>query len=69
MVNKLAAGYLALDLMPEISKEGQSWRFMGIYCKNREEWIFSDLATIRQSGTTIAFYDTLGPSAVQFVIN
>ena len=55
--------------MPEIEAEDQIWRFMGIYAKNREEWILSDLATLRQSGTTIAFYDTLGPAAVQFVIN
>ena len=42
---------------------------MGIYSKNREEWTFSHLATLRQSGTVIAFYDTLGPSAIEFVIN
>lgn len=44
------------------------WKFMGIFSKNREEWIFSDLATVRQGGTTIAFYDTLGPAAVQYII-
>lgn len=44
------------------------YRFMGIYAKNREEWTFSDLATMRSSGTIIAFYDTLGPAAVEFVI-
>ena len=42
---------------------------MGIYSQNREEWAFTDLATIRQSGTVIAFYDTLGPAAIEFVIN
>ena len=41
---------------------------MGIYAKNREEWAFTDLATLRQGGTVIAFYDTLGPAAVEFVI-
>ena len=41
---------------------------MGIYSKNREEWTFTDLASIRQSGTTVAFYDTLGPAAVEYVI-
>lgn len=41
---------------------------MGIYAKNREEWTLSDMACMRMSGTTIAFYDTLGPSAVEFVI-
>ena len=54
--------------MPEIEAEGSIWRFMGIYAKNREEWLFSYLATARQSATAIAFYDTLGPSAIEFVI-
>lgn len=54
--------------MPEVEEEGQMWRFMGIYAKNREEWIFTDLAALRQSGTAIAFYDTLGPAAIEFVI-
>ena len=41
---------------------------MGVYAKNREEWTISDMASLRQSGTTIAFYDTLGPAAVEYVI-
>jgi long-chain acyl-CoA synthetase len=41
---------------------------MGVYAKNREEWTLSDMACMRMSGTTIAFYDTLGASAVEFVI-
>jgi len=54
--------------MPEVKEEGKTWKFMGIYAKNREEWILSSMACMRQSGTTIAFYDTLGASAVEFVI-
>lgn len=68
IVNYLAAGFVHLNLMPEVEEEGQMWRFMGIYAKNREEWIFTDLAALRQSGTAIAFYDTLGPAAIEFVI-
>jgi long-chain acyl-CoA synthetase len=57
-----------LNLLPETEGEGKKWKFMGIYAKNREEWTLSDMASMRQSGTTIAFYDTLGASAVEFVI-
>lgn len=42
---------------------------MGIYAKNREEWVTTDIANIRSSVVTVAFYDTLGPDAVSFVIN
>jgi long-chain acyl-CoA synthetase len=57
-----------LNLLPEVVAEENVWKFMGIYAKNREEWTFTDLAVLRQSGTVIAFYDTLGPSSVEFVI-
>ena len=68
IVNNLAAGMAHLELMPMVEQEGGAWRFMGIYAKNREEWTITDLAALRQSGTVIAFYDTLGPAAVEFVI-
>lgn len=41
---------------------------MGIFAKNREEWILTDIANMINSVVTIAFYDTLGPAAVEFVI-
>jgi long-subunit acyl-CoA synthetase (AMP-forming) len=52
-----------LNLLPDILAEGQIYRFLGIYSKNREEWTISELASVCQSGTTIAIYDTLGPQA------
>lgn len=55
--------------MPEVEEAGEKKKFMGVYSKNREEWLISDLASMCQSGTTIAFYDTLGPSAVEFILN
>lgn len=68
-VTNLARGFIALDMMPDIDSEGRSWKFMGTYSKNRPEWVLADLASASIGGTTIAFYDTLGPQAVEFVIN
>lgn len=42
---------------------------MGIYAKNREEWVTVDIGNVQNSVITVAFYDTLGPDAVSFVIN
>ena len=56
-----------LNLMPLIENEG-SWKFMGILSKNRWEWTVTELASVRQSGTTVAFYDTLGPASVEYII-
>jgi long-chain acyl-CoA synthetase len=41
---------------------------MGILSKNRWEWTVTELASVRQGGTTVAFYDTLGPAAVEYII-
>ena len=67
-VTNLARGYKALNLMEDIVGEGRTWNFMGIYSKNRPEWVLTDLAAAMIGGTTIAFYDTLGPAAIDFVI-
>jgi long-subunit acyl-CoA synthetase (AMP-forming) len=61
-------GYIALNLTPTIVNDGKPYKFVGIYGKNREEWVFTHLANYFNTTTTAAFYDTLGPSAVEFVI-
>jgi long-chain acyl-CoA synthetase len=48
-------------LTPDTEEDGMTFQFMGIYAKNREEWVIVDIANIMNSVTTIAFYDTLGP--------
>ena len=55
-------------MMEDINSEGKTWNFMGIYAKNRPEWVLTDLAATTLRGTSVAFYDTLGPLAVEFVI-
>ena len=42
---------------------------MGIFAKNREEWAVIDIACIRSSCTIVPFFDSLGPSALTFVLN
>lgn len=42
---------------------------MGIFSKNREEWATVDLACMGSSVTIIPFFDSLGPSALIFVLN
>lgn len=46
-MNEIAAGYQALNLLPEVFEEGKNWKFMGIYAKNREEWVCTHMAAIR----------------------
>ena len=42
---------------------------IGVQAKNREEWAFVSIANIFNSCTTVAFYDTLGAQASQYIIN
>jgi long-chain acyl-CoA synthetase len=48
-------------MMPDVDADGKTWNFLGIYAKNRPEWVLCDLASTAINGTSIAFYDTLGP--------
>lgn len=42
---------------------------MGIFGKNREEWVVINLACLRNSVTIVPFFDSLGHDALKFVIN
>lgn len=50
-------------------KEDREFGFMGIYAKNREEWVVSDLACMFNDITSVPLYDTLGAGALEFIIN
>ena len=38
--------------MEDIEGDGKKWNFMGIYSKNRPEWVLTDLAATTLGGTT-----------------
>ena len=44
-------------------------KYIGIYAKNREEWVLVDLAAGFDSAISVSYYDTLGPDSVSFVTN
>jgi len=41
---------------------------VGIFAKNREEWMFLDVACALYKYTAIPLYDTLGPESISYVI-
>ncbi|CAG7731795.1 unnamed protein product, partial [Allacma fusca] len=43
--------------------------FIGIYSKNRVEWVLADLGVTSFSMSSVPLYDTLGPSACHFIIS
>jgi len=66
---EIAAGCMALDLVPEVQAEGTTYRFIGIQSKNRAEWAVQHVANMHMGVTTVALYDTLGAEASRYVID
>ncbi|CAK4617239.1 hypothetical protein LEN26_013020 [Aphanomyces euteiches] len=42
---------------------------VGIFSKNRAEWILTEVACNRMSYKLVPLYDTLGPTAIPFIVN
>ncbi len=58
-----------LNLCPEIQYENKKNKLLGIYSKNREEWVISYLGCQLNSITVVTLYDTLGVNAIEFILN
>lgn len=48
------------ELVTPVEMEGEDYLFMGIYAKNCEEWMLTDLACVQGNLTSVCLYDTLG---------
>ena len=67
-------GITKLKLCPEISVKDEilvekNMRFMGIYSRNREEWIIGSIGCQMDSITIVTLYDTLGKNSIEFILN
>ena len=68
-------GITKLELCPEILVNDESlggekkMRFMGIYSRNREEWIIGSFGCQMDSITIVTLYDTLGMKSIEFILN
>ena len=70
MVREFSIGLMSLGLCPEVeSPKDGLFKFLGIYSKNREEWIVADLAAHLNSVTVVTFYDTLGDDTIGYVLD
>ena len=67
--DKVGSAIMNKDLAPMEHDDlsGEDFRFVGIFAKNREEWVEVDIACVFQGITTIPIYDTLGREAMKFV--
>ncbi|OMJ84629.1 hypothetical protein SteCoe_14221 [Stentor coeruleus] len=63
---KLGFGLHQLGLT-ELNEEGHS--FIGIYSKNRYEWLVADFACISQNITTVPLYDVQQSDTISMIVN
>jgi long-chain acyl-CoA synthetase len=56
------------DLAPLTEGEGEMQRFCGIWAKNCTEWLITMLACMKVRTSVVGFYDAMGNSAVDFII-
>ena len=63
----LARGIHKLGLAAETEGDGRKWNFIGIWAKNRQEYLHTHLANMYFSFTTIGIFDSMGAEAVDFI--
>ena len=69
LARQFASGIVALDFCPEVKSEHDGvFKFLGIYSKNREEWVIADLGAHATGATVVTFYDTLGESTIEYIL-
>ena len=69
LIHNFSRGLNVLNLCPNIKFEDDSpFRFLGIYSRNKKEWLLSYLGAMRDSITVVTIYDTLGDRAVEFIL-
>ena len=63
-------GLNVMNLCPETQiGEEDSFRLLGIYSKNRPEWLYAYFGAVRDSITIVTVYDTLGDIALEYIFN
>ena len=63
-------GLNVLNLCPLTQMDDdESFRLLGIYSKNRPEWLHSYFGAVRDSITIVTVYDTLGDIALEYIFN
>ena len=60
------SAYFWMMLLQLLTKK---MRFMGIYAKNREEWLVTSFGCQMDSITIVTLYDTLGMKSIEYIFN
>ncbi|CAD8168829.1 unnamed protein product [Paramecium octaurelia] len=66
----LGSGISNLNLVKEVQEyQHYKLKLIGVFAKNRREWMILDWANIIYGCTMVPFYDTLGPESIPFILD
>ena len=69
LLTNFCLGLNVKNLCPVINIENEGpYRFLGIYSRNKKEWLLSFLGAMKDSITIVTIYETLGDLAVEFIL-
>lgn len=57
-----------LGLANESEGDGKKWKFVGIWSKNRWEWLATHIANMYFNHTSIGFFDSMGVQSVDYIL-
>jgi len=58
----------ALDFAPATEGDGRTWNFIGLWSKNRAEWLVTHIANMYFNYTSIGFFDSMGVETVNYIL-
>ncbi len=65
----MGSAIITLGLAPRRSEyQNYSLKPVGVFSKNREEWVLLDIACVLYGLTLVPLYDTLGLETIAYVI-
>lgn len=57
-----------LNMAPETEGDGRKWQFIGIWSRNRWEWLVTHFANMYFNYTSIGFFDSMGPQTTDYIL-
>jgi len=52
----------------ETEGDGRKWNFIGLWSKNRWEWLATHIANMYFNYTTVGFFDSMGAVTVDYIL-
>ena len=69
LMTNFCIGLNIMNFCPAINIENEgSFRFLGIYSRNKKEWLLSFLGAMKDSITIVTIYETLGDLAIEYIL-